>query len=155
MKTRFLFQTVLAVLPLGFIMFFVSAAGAHMLTVEKNVDMEVDLVPSDAHAFTYVRAYRDDGDLVLYGKLEHNHGTDCPEGHVDVSFLNDKGKTVGSAYIPIVNRGNHRKGWRGAHFRVRMEPPNQQTETLRILLHEAEVSHGPATCRNPAKGVKH
>jgi len=146
MKKNILFKAVLAVLCLCFAGCYSTAVTEHKICIEETVDLEIDLVCSDNHDFAYVRAYRDGEDLVLYGKLDHNHGAGGPpEGHVDVTFLNALGEAVGSTRLPIVNRGNHRKGWRGAHFRVRMDPPVQQAKSIRLFLHDASLFPEPET----------
>jgi len=131
---------------------FAATVSAHTLSVAGNLDLQIDLVPSASHTFRYVRAFRDGEELVLYGKLDHAHPSGVREGHVDLIFLNAAGEKIDSASLPIVNRGNHRKGWSGAHFRVRLDRSLDQAEILRIAPHEPACSREPAApCGNAGR----
>jgi hypothetical protein len=149
MKKRIRISTGFAVCWVTSAWLFSAPVTAHTLSVAKNLDLRIDRVPSASHAFRYVRAYRDGNELVLYGKLDHTHPSGDGEGHVDLIFLNAAGETIDSVSLPIVNRGNRRKGWSGAHFRVRLDRNLDQAAVLRITPHEPASPWEPASpCRN-------
>jgi hypothetical protein len=136
MKRQTSLIAALTLCSVPFLWLFASTVTAHSLSVARNLDLQIDLVPSASHTFRYVRAFRDGDELVLYGKLDHAHPSGGREGHVDLIFLNAAGEKIDSANLPIVNRGNHRKGWSGAHFRVRLDRSLDQAKAVRITLHE-------------------
>jgi hypothetical protein len=55
---------------------------------EPNVQNVVRLERSATHDFRYVNVTDDDGELVVYGKIEHSHIACKSEGHVDLAVVN-------------------------------------------------------------------
>jgi len=120
----------------------VSALMATTPYISKDVDVGMELVPSECHEFSYVRAYNDGDEFVLYGKVDHRHTHCVTEGHVEATVLNAAGEKLKSMSLPIVKRGNRRKGWSGAHFRVRLSQKLSEGTTLRLAFDDPECFTG-------------
>ncbi len=101
----------------------------------------------------------DSGQLVVYGKVSHNHDQ-CPsEGRVRLEVVDAAGKTWAQQTMPIVNRGAKR-GWEGASFRTRIDGAPPKNSELRLSFQDVECSREgivegeDAERANPGKSVK-
>lgn len=102
----------------------------------------LDLKSSPYHEFSYVRLYPEDGELVLYGKVDHRHGWCGVEPHVDLAVVGPDNSVVRQASLSIANRGGKRHGWYGASFRVRLPVVPAKGENIRLAFHETGCSSG-------------
>ena len=110
--------------------------------INKDVDVGIEMVPSEFHEFLSVRAYNDGHEFVLYGKVDHLHNYCLTEGHVDLAIFNAAGEELKSTSLPIVDRGNRRKGWSGAHFRIRLSQKLAEGAKVRLGFHDPECFTG-------------
>ncbi|MCP4646808.1 MAG: hypothetical protein GY852_03615 [bacterium] len=110
--------------------------------INKDVDAGIELVSSESHEFSYVRAYNDGDEFVLYGKVDHLHTYCLTEGHVDLTIQNAAGVELESTSLPIVKKGNRRKGWSGAHFRARLSQALPEGAKLKLMFHDPECFTG-------------
>ena len=104
--------------------------------IHHNVENSVRLLGTAAHAFRYVNVTEDDGELVVYGKIEHNHLACKSEGHVDVAVLNGNASPAFSTSIPVVRRNSRPHGWYGAAFRARLPVRLTEGQTVRLAFHD-------------------
>jgi len=102
----------------------------------------LDLKSSQYHEFSYVRLYPEEGELVLYGKVDHRHGWCGAEPHVDLAVVGSDNTVVRQASLSIANRGGKRHGWYGASFRVRLPVVPAKGENIRLAFHETGCSTG-------------
>jgi len=102
----------------------------------------LDLKPTSYHEFSYVRLYPEDGELVLYGKVDHRHGWCGAEPHVDVAVIGPDNTITRQASLSIANRGGKQHGWYGASFRVRLPAVPAKGENIRLAFHETGCSTG-------------
>lgn len=103
-------------------------------------DTTLSVVPvrSTYHNISYVRSYVEDGEFVLYGKVEHNHG-DCPNGeHVDLA-VNDATDQVLITESLALKRTTSAKqhGWYGASFRTRLTPVPSAGARVTLVVHDS------------------
>lgn len=156
MKKRIFTRIVLTLTAVAFIFLNGCSLMARDQYVSTDQDIRIELVPSEPHKFSYVRAYNDNGDFVLYGKLDHLHERYEKGGHVDLTIIGADGQVIESASLPVVNRGNRRKGWNGAHFRVRLDQNVPETSSIRLLIHDDECLKGPTfdCSKKDGEGVK-
>ena len=143
MKKRIFTRIVLTLTAFTFLFLNGSCLMTRDQYVSTEHDIRIEAVPSESHKFSYVRAYNDNGDFVLYGKLDHLHEHYEKGGHVDLSIIAADGGVIESASLPVVNRGNRRKGWNGAHFRVRLDRNVPNASNIRLLIHDADCLKGP------------
>ena len=119
--------------------------------ISNDIDLKIKLVPTRCHEFLYVRAYYKGDELVLYGKLKHVHDVCKIEGHVDLAVMNGDGSIVDSMNLPVVDRGNHRKGWNGAHFRTRIAKQSSDAAAIRLSYHHPDIhKHSVMGCERCA-----
>ena len=138
MKKQYPGRTLLILSILSLSLLPVSPLMATTPYINKDIDVGMELVSSECHEFSYVRAYNDGDEFVLYGKVNHHHTHCVSEGHVEVVMLNKSGEALKSISLLIVDRGNRRKGWSGAHFRIRLSEKIQPEITLRLAFHDPE-----------------
>ena len=104
--------------------------------ISSNLDDPIEVSHSEVHELTYVRAYDDGDDLVIYGRVNHMHRF-CPsEGHVDLVLIRQDGEVLERVSIPIVDRGTRRRGWFGAAFRARLTGHAAERASLRLAVHD-------------------
>ena len=119
-------------------------AGAGCVTttpyIANEIGAEIAATPSPFHEFAYVRAYEDAGELVVYGKLRHNHVACEREGHVDLAIEDASQNTIYTASLPIRRQSNKRHGWYGAGFRTRV-PLKSVAGVVRLAFHD-QGCHG-------------
>jgi hypothetical protein len=96
---------------------------------------EVVLLPSKTHELCQVRAYQEESEFVVYGKVEETAGFCITPGHVDMAVVSKDGELLHAVGIPYVNRGNRRIGWLGAHFRARLPGKIPDGATIRLAFH--------------------
>lgn len=110
-----------SILP-GLLAVVMASAGCATTTpyISNDLNAQIAATPSPFHEFTYVRAYEDQGELVVYGKLRHNHVACEREGHVDLAVEDAHQNTVYAASLPMRRQSNKRHGWYGAGFRTRV-----------------------------------
>ena len=104
--------------------------------VNSSVHNPVDLQASAAHQFDQVRVYEDDGELVVHGRVHHSHSHCSPAAHVDLSILDSSQQPVVVRSLPLIDRGQRRRGWAGAAFRTRIADHPQPGETIRLAFHD-------------------
>ncbi|RJO66819.1 MAG: hypothetical protein C4523_11295 [Myxococcales bacterium] len=102
----------------------------------------LDLQSTPYHEFRYVRLYPEEGQLILYGKVDHRHGLCGAEPHVDLAIIGPDNAVSRQASLAIANRGGKRYGWRGASFRVRLPEVPAKGENIRLTFHETGCSAG-------------
>ena len=122
--------------------------------ISNELGVQIAATPSPFHEFTYVRAYEDDDELVVYGKLRHNHVTCEREGHVDLAIEDAGHKTVYTASLPMRRQSNKLHGWYGAGFRMRV-PLKSQASLLRLAFHDPGCHEVPFDCGNNAAAATH
>lgn len=104
--------------------------------VYSEIDPAIEIADSDHHVFKYVRAYPERNQLVIYGKVNHQHFACNPEGHVDLVFLDAKNAPIKTISLPMMDRGQRRTGWSGAHFRAKLPNPPAATGKIRLAFHD-------------------
>jgi hypothetical protein len=104
--------------------------------LNNSVQSPVELQPSRFHEFAYVRLYADDGELVVYGKVRHLHGSCAAAPHVDLVILDSQERPVMTQSLPLARRGKRRRGWFGAAFRTRISGHPQPGERVRLAFHD-------------------
>ncbi len=119
--------------------------------IEQNIVWD----QSQHHRFSYLRAYEQDGQLVVYGRIRHLHGACAREGHVDLLLADASGKVVHDASLPLRRQSSKRRGWYGAGFRTRFDSiPG--ASTLRLSFDDTgchrKVLHPRADDRPSAPG---
>lgn len=92
---------------------------------------------SEFHRVTYVRAYERGGELVVYGKLEHDHGYCSTEGHVDLAITDGQGRGIQAASLPLRAGSLKQHGWFGASFRARLRVTPPADSQLLLAVHDA------------------
>ena len=114
--------------------------------VIKSVPGEVALQDSDFHSFEYVNLKRRKGQLVVYGKIRHDHAPCFTEGHVDLRVSSSGDATGFEASLPL-RRGSHRaRGWAGAAFRAELPYTLDDGARVRLAFHEDRCAK-PASFR--------
>ena len=108
----------------------------HNTYVYSSIDNPVELQSSALHRFELVRVYGDDDELVVYGKVAHNHSRCVSPAHVDLAILNAQKKLVMRESLPLSDRGTRRRGWAGAAFRTRIPGHPQPGEAIRLAFHD-------------------
>ncbi len=93
----------------------------------------VALESSPYHEFTYVRVYERNGELVVYGKVRHEHEFCENEGHVDLVMEGSDGTRVAS--LPLRNQSARQRGWYGAAFRARLNV-GAAPDVVRLAFHD-------------------
>ena len=137
-----------------------TACAYYVPVVSNDTSTRFVLGASPRHAFLDRVAYIDEaiGQLVIYGKVSHNHGRCSSEGHVRLEVVDSAGKTWAEQIMPIVNRGAKR-GWSGASFRTRIDGPPPKNGELRLSFQDAECSRegildgGDTEGAEPGKGT--
>ncbi|MBN2529964.1 MAG: hypothetical protein JXR76_26475 [Deltaproteobacteria bacterium] len=82
----------------------------------------IDIQNTTAHQFIYVRAYEEDNQLVIYGKIHHNHQGPHTGEAVLLQGIDDKtGAETFRNSITLRPQSNRLRGWYGAGFRARIE----------------------------------
>jgi hypothetical protein len=121
----------------GLVVLVLAGSGCATTTpyISNEIGAQIAATPSPFHEFTYVRAHEDDGDLVIYGKLRHNHVTCDREGHVDLAIEDAGHNTIYAASLPMRRQSNKRHGWYGAGFRTRV-PIESQASAIRLAFHD-------------------
>jgi len=104
--------------------------------LDSTVGSPVQLQASAFHDFELVRAYADDGELVVYGRVRHTHGPCAPPAHVDLAILDAQQNPVVKQSLPLVRRSQRNRGWFGAAFRTRIPGHPQPGETIRLAFHD-------------------
>ena len=90
------------------------------------------VVPSKTHALEKNILYQDGDELIVYGKVKHRTEFCMRQGHVDLVIIGPDGTIIKKASLPYVDRGQHRKGWSGAHFRLRLPYKLPPHSTVRL-----------------------
>jgi len=99
--------------------------------------LNVKLEESPFHRVTYLRAYVDDGELVVYGKVEHREGHCAQKEHVDLSIRNDRGEDVRTEELPLKQSTSPKQhGWYGAAFRTRIEHAPVCGSSVVVVVHD-------------------
>lgn len=111
--------------------------------VSNEVGALITTTPSRFHEFTYVRAYEDDGELVLYGKLRHTHDFCEQEGHVDLAIDDVNNAFTFTASLPLRQQSRKRQGWYGAGFRTRVAL-DAPARFIRLVFHDPGCHTGPS-----------
>jgi hypothetical protein len=111
--------------------------------IANELGAQIAATPSAFHEFTYVRAYEDDGELVLYGKLRHTHDFCEQEGHVDVAIDDVNNPSAFTASLPLRQQSRKRQGWYGAGFRTRVAL-NAPARFIRLVFHDPGCHTGPS-----------
>lgn len=107
-----------------------------------DLETPIAVTGSEYHRISYVRAYEDDGELVVYGKVEHSHGY-CPtEGHVDLAMTDRYGKTVQAESLPLRVGSPKQHGWYGASFRTKFKGAPAVDSRLSLAIHDAGCRAG-------------
>ena len=115
----------------------VSGCVATGLHVYNDTKIGISATNGDRHSVTYVRAYAQDGELVLYGRMEHAHA-DCPtESHVDLTVLDAQGQVAHAESIPVSRTGAKAHGWAGASFRTRISPVPTSDSVVLLAVHDS------------------
>ncbi len=109
--------------------------------ISNELDAQVLMRPTEFHEFTYVRAYEDDGELVIYGKCRHTHGFCEREGHVDLVIEDDRGIIIHTESLPLRRQSSKKRGWYGAGFRTKVAL-DSHAGTLRLAFHDAGCHTG-------------
>lgn len=130
------------ILVSGLIAVAMASAGCATTTpyISNELDARIAATPSPFHEFTYVAAYEDDGEIVVYGKLRHNHVTCDREGHIDLALEDSGQNTVYTASLPMRRQSNKQHGWYGAGFRTKI-PFSSKVGAVRLAFHDPEC-HG-------------
>lgn len=137
-RFAFIVIAVLAFLP--------ACATTHQY-LSSDLSQPVEMKDSSFHRFEYVRSYMEDGRLVVYGKVDHRHVACNPEGHVDLAIKKQDGSVVYATSLPMVNRGQRRTGWRGAHFRAKLDVVPPEDSRLSLVFHNDTCNMGqPYDC---------
>ncbi|MBW2732525.1 MAG: hypothetical protein JRH20_09030 [Deltaproteobacteria bacterium] len=125
------------VLVIGLVTVTTASTGCATTTpyISNELGAQIAATPSPFHKFTYVRVDEDDGELVVYGKLRHNHVTCDREGHVDLVVEDAGQNTIYTASLPMRRQSNKRRGWYGAGFRTRIYV-GSQASTVRLAFHD-------------------
>ncbi len=113
-----------------------SACAATQPYVHKNVSNPVRLSDSEGHAFRFVHVTTDEDDLVVYGKVQHNHVSCEGREHVDLAVVGPAGETVDRRSILIVSRSHRVRGWHGAAFRARLPIRLADGQEVRLAIHD-------------------
>jgi len=108
------------VLVIGLIAVAMAGAGCATTTpyISNELGAQIAVTPSPFHEFAYVRAYEDDGELVVYGKLRHNHVTCDREGH-----------------------GRSRRRGCRAEYGIHGQPAHEETEQQAAWMVRRRLSH--------------
>ena len=112
--------------------------------VYSGIDQAIEMADSEHHVFKYVRAYPKHEKLVIYGKVNHQHFSCNPEGHVDLVFMDNSGAPIKTISLPMMDRGQRRTGWSGAHFRAKLPDPPASTRKIRLAFHDIGCQSGRA-----------
>ncbi len=104
--------------------------------VIKNVPNQVALADSEYHAFEYVSVKEEDGQLRVYGKIEHEHLACHDEGHVDLAVLGSSGQLAYSASLPLRRQSQRVHGWAGAAFRAVLPYRLEDGDSIRLVFHD-------------------
>ncbi len=105
--------------------------------VTSDVKAPISLAPSSAHTFDSVDVSQDDGQLIVYGRVEHMHDH-CPnDGHVDLAVVAKDGKVLHTASMVLAQRGRRGHGaWFSAHFRHRVAMALPDGASVRLAVHD-------------------
>ena len=119
----------------GLFVVVISGTGCAATTpyIWNDLDARVAATPSPFHEFTYVRVYEKRGELVVYGKVRHEHEFCEDEGYVDLVVEGHDG--VQAVSLPLLRQSYKRHGWYGAGFRARLgvsSPPS----SIRLAFHD-------------------
>jgi hypothetical protein len=104
--------------------------------VSTGPDVDFEFADSARHQLTYIRAYEEGGELVVYGKVEHRHGDCAQEGHVELSVADGGGSPLWSGSAPLRRSSPKLHGWSGASFRSRIEGLVPGRSRLVVTFHE-------------------
>lgn len=111
--------------------------------VSGNLEGRTALADSATHGFEYVRVDQADGQLTVYGKVDHRHSRCESEGHVDVAVVGPEGDITFVASIPMSDRGSRRKGWYGAAFRARLPTAVPSGGRVQLAFHDPSCTTNP------------
>jgi len=128
---------------LGFALTVLSlACGSTGPYISNESNLEIDLLPSPIHKFTYVNVNRDGKGVSLHCKVDHPQGFLTAEGHVDLAVLDSRGSVLVMESLPIVNHGGRRQRWQDASFRTRLPPQAVQGSRIRLSFHTSPSPDG-------------
>lgn len=151
MKRQDFIRRVLALPTILVALLILSCVSRSIPYISNDIDLKIKLVPTRCHEFYYVRAYYKGDELVLYGKLKHVHDICKIEGHVDLAVISDDGSIIDSMNLPVADRGKHRKGWNGAHFRIKIAKRFPDADTIRLSYHHPDIhQHSVGGCERCA-----
>jgi len=106
--------------------------------VYNDSKLDVSVAESEFHRVTYVRAYEEDGELVVYGKVEHSHGYCARDEHVDVAIKDARGQDVLAGSLPLKRTTSPKQhGWYGASFRTKLKATPASGSRILLVVHDS------------------
>jgi len=116
-----------------------SLAGCATTTpyIDSRLDAPIEVRQSPMNELTSLRAYENDGEIVIYGKVEPHYRFCRAAPLVEVAVDREGEVEPERLCIPIVDRGSYRRGWYSASFRARL-PNASQARRLEVSFHDDE-----------------
>lgn len=106
--------------------------------VSNDSKLVVSVAESDFHRITYVRADEDEGELVVYGKVDHRHGYCVRDEHVDVAIKDRQGQDLLAESLPLKRSTSPKQhGWYGASFRTKLKAVPAGSSRLMLAVHDS------------------
>lgn len=116
-----------AVVLAGLILLSLASCKTTVPYVNNTSNLRLRIAESEFHTITYVRAYEDDGELVLFGKVDHHHGDCAREPQIEVVITSARSGEPQIVNLPIRRGPSYQFGWHRASFRTRMLLPEQDS----------------------------
>jgi hypothetical protein len=105
--------------------------------IDSRLEAPIEVRQSPMNEITSLRAYENEGEIVIYGKVEPHYRFCRAAPLVEVSVEREGDADPERLCLPIVDRGSYRRGWYSASFRARL-PDAAQTRRLEISFHDDE-----------------
>ncbi len=138
------------VLAVGLLLTSLSGCKTTVPYVNNDANVRLQIAKSEFHTVTYVRAYEEDGELVLFGNVDHHHGDCAREPHVEIEITDAGSDARRVVKVPLRRGSTYRYGWHRASFRTKVRPVPEPGSRIEVTVRDERCASAGIECDGKA-----